>query len=93
MVLSGSCRIRCLLQKGREVREEQLEQVSQHPAEMTNKVIPNYQKGRLPAATATEVPVLSEFVIHGKNKVRIHKASPAYSSTLSFSVSVMQCLR
>ncbi|KAK4832075.1 hypothetical protein QYF61_020631, partial [Mycteria americana] len=54
--------------KGREVRQEQLEQVSQHPAEMTNRAIPNYRKGRLPAAVATEVPVLTEFVIHGKNK-------------------------
>lgn len=64
-----------------------MEQVSQHPAEMTNKVIPNYRKGKLPAAVATEVPVLTEFVIHGKNKVGTGKASPAYSSTLSFSVS------
>lgn len=85
---SGSCRISCLLQKGREAKQEQLEQVSQHPAEMTNEVIPNDQKGRLPAAVATEVLVLAEFVIHGKNKVRIGKASPAYSSTLSFSVSL-----
>lgn len=87
MVQSGSCRTGCLLQKGREMRQEQLEQVSQPPSEMTNKVIPNYQKGRLPAAVATEVPVLTECVIHGENKVRIGKASPAYSSTLSFSVS------
>lgn len=84
---SGSCRRGCLLQKGREVRQEQLEQVSQHPIEMTNKVISNNHKGRLPATVATELPLLSEFVIHGKNKVRIGKASPAYSSMLSFSVS------
>lgn len=64
-----------------------MEQVSQHPAEMTNKVIPNYRKGRLPAAVATKVLVLTEFVIHGKNNVGTGKASPAYSSTLSFSVS------
>lgn len=69
------------------MRQEQLEQVSQHLAEMTNKVIPNYRKGRLPAAMATKVPVLTEFVIHGGNKVRIGKASPDYFSTLSFSVS------
>lgn len=66
-----------------------MEHVSQHLVEMTNKVILNYQKGRLSAAVATEVPVLTEFAIHGKNKARIGKASPAYSSTLSFSVS--QC--
>ena len=83
---SCSCRTGYLLQKGREVRQEQLEQVFQHPAEMTNKVIPNYWKCRLPAAVATEVPVLAEFEIHGESKVRIGKAIPAYSSTLSFSV-------
>jgi len=47
------------------VRHEKLEQVSQHLAEMTNKVIPNYRKGMLPAAMAIEFPVLPESVIHG----------------------------
>lgn len=67
------------------MRQEQLDQVSQHPAERTNKVIPNCQKGRLPPAAATEVPLVC-FVIHGESKVRIGKASPAYSSMLSFSI-------
>lgn len=85
MVPSSTCRTGCLLQKGREVRQEQLEQVSQHMAEMTKEVIPNYRKGRLPAAVATEVP--TEFVIHSENEVSLGKASPAYCSMLSFSVS------
>lgn len=39
--------------------QKQLKHAFQHPAELTKKVVPNYQKDELLAALAAEIPVLT----------------------------------